>query len=300
MSGQIYRLTVRIEAQGGAVADRVYALIPRPAPVRRLMIFVHGYNNSMNTADKSFTNFHSNLCQEFGIGVRKGSSPIPDVAYFFWPGDDPVWRPVTAYARSINNARRAAELLVDFLQQLGARPALDLYLIGHSMGCRLILEMFSRVETPAGFPTVRLAALMAGAVPTDLVAAGQAYRRSVRRLSISIAAFHSTWDLVLHDAFRGGQFAARISGIEDRYYGRAIGYYGVPLRFARHRQEMIRYGHSNYWPSRSVASEVGKLMGLARPYRTPLRIYQHPLRGAARQLAARPAAAARPAGPAAG
>ena len=277
MTGRVFSLSARRQPNDGIVADRVHRRDREPGdPKRRFIVFVHGFNNDQKTANHSYKTFRANLKKALGHTVRPESNGLPDVGFFHWPGDSTSfverylesWR---VYPRSIKNARESAQRLAIYLKRLAERADLDVYLVGHSMGCRLILELLARPESgQLGFPPVRLAALMAAAVPVALVGPWGYLGGAARRAGLQALIFHSSYDMVLGFAFPPGQFLAFKLGIETAVYRRALGLDGAPGLPAT-QQPMVGYGHSYYWPSWSVAQDVAKSLGAAAPHTAPVR-----------------------------
>src|SRR5262249_11353027 len=105
----------------------------------------------------------------------------------------------------------------DFLRGLvgpGGLP-LEVSFVGHSLRCRLILETLRNViNKTLPWPIVRFVALMAAAVPIDLVEAGQLLEPAARRPH-TLTLFRSLDDDVLKRAFPTGQHAAFKLGLEQ-------------------------------------------------------------------------------------
>lgn len=292
MSGRVFKPTVRLTRRGGPVADAVHGWPHhRARPLRRLLLLIHGFNNDWYDADSSYEAFRRNLVRGLGEGATARSSAIPDVAYFFWPGDGGTFLEKTlhigkVYARSVRHAKLAAQRLATCLGRLPPASRPDIYLIGHSMGCRLILELLGSHHwwTLRNFPRIRLAALMAGAVPVELVGRRGSLRSGAQRPGLRTTVYHSTYDMVLRVAFPLGQRIAYRRGVEARPYKRAIGLEGAPENFATDQQPMVGYGHGFYWPSPTMARYVATSLGAARPHAILARHHRSPARLALHRL----------------
>ncbi len=257
-----FRLSVRSDLEpnhGGEVRDEVYdpdRLAMSGAS--HILILAHGFNNTAKEAQESY-NKQLEALQEAGLDKR----PVgPDaIALFQWPGDlaiSPIRNAIIdslGYSLDLRQAFKAADRLADFLASLpkaGGEPAaLKISFIGHSLGCRLILEALNRLNR--GAPSFDVVSLMAAAVPVELILAGKPL---VPRIAVPrrLLKFFSEKDLVLQFAFPAGQQLASNQGIERAAYREAVGRHGNPAGFGepnpRHNN-----GHSDYWKDK-VAAKV--------------------------------------------
>jgi pimeloyl-ACP methyl ester carboxylesterase len=256
-------LSVRTESVGGNVAAAVTAEPPDwPLGRRHIVLLVHGYNVDMDAARSSYT--------------LAFTDALADVGYFFWPGDTRggILISSASYPFQITNARDSARLLADYLSAAfgpeGAPSAVSL--VGHSLGCRLVLEALKIVfEEGRAWPDVRLVCLMAAAVPVDLLESGMALESAARQAK-TLVLLYSFLDDVLHYTFPSGQAAAFLFGIEEASYGRAVGRFGLPEAISPNRIEE-QLGHGDYWRQESgVASLVASFLGAAVPRDFPARM----------------------------
>jgi Alpha/beta hydrolase of unknown function (DUF900) len=254
-------LSVRVRGVGGAVADRV---TPTPADWllgrRHVVLFVHGFNDSEQDARTAY-----------GAVFRDA---LADVGYFFWPGDARGGRLLSSasYPFQIQRARDSARRLADYLRGAFGPEGTPMMLsvVGHSLGCRLVLEALRLVvEEGLDWPQVRLVCLMAAAVPTDLVEEGAALRAAAK-LPTDLVVYYSFADDVLHFAFPAGQEAAYRLGVEAADYHDAVGRFGRPQALGQYRYQ-VALGHSGYWASEEVAATVSRLLGAAVPRALPER-----------------------------
>jgi pimeloyl-ACP methyl ester carboxylesterase len=240
-----FELSVRVPGSGGDVAPAV--IDPNNAlknsGSRHILLLVHGYNNSHDEAQESYGKFIDKLRAQLG-----GSRDAPDaIAKFHWPGDESTFFGSTAgYAFDINHARDAAQRLATYLTGLPipGTASLRITIVGHSMGCRLILEALGRMPNAQG---ISLVGLMAAASPVEFVKRGGRLFRTgnpPRRM----LKFFSEEDNVLQFGFPLGQWHAYQMQIEDDNYSEAVGRHGHPDEFGREIQ--TRNGHSDYWPDK--------------------------------------------------
>jgi hypothetical protein len=143
--------------------------------------------------------------------------------------------------------------------------------IGHSLGCRVVLETLLALR-PHAVPIVRRVALMAAAVPSEMLEPGGRFFPLLTLMAAEgtrIDVLHSMQDTVLHYAFPPGQSLA--GGGEGS--ARALGRYGPsPLmpgfRGTITEREITGAAHGDYWgngkkpPSSVAAAEAGTFLSL--------------------------------------
>lgn len=246
-------LSVRTLPVGGPVADGVTDT-PRDWLQGRshVVLLVHGFNVTQTAAVSGYGQF---------------TGALAEVGHVFWPGDarGGFFISTASYPWDVTSARDSADRLTDFLSTLfgpGGGPS-EISFVGHSLGCRLILDALARIADeglPA--PQVRLLAMMAPAVPVDLLEASQSLAPGPT-LAQTVQVLHSTDDRVLHYTFAPGQSAAYLMGIEDGDYVEAVGRYGNPPDLNANRFSMSGFDHGDYWPSDLAASIVSQALGAA-------------------------------------
>lgn len=275
------RVSVRREPVGGGVAARARVLDGPPVPRQsRLILLIHGYNNSEKQAAAAYDRF-------FELAPALRSSAIA----FFWPGDNPVLKGAS-YMWEFDNARASAALLRTFLQDQVAPSGSPLLveIVCHSLGNRLGLEaLLAPLSTPHLSVVVSKMCLMAAAVPTYMVQTGERLRPAVDTAQHTYVMF-SEADPVLHHAFPVGQTLVR-----EGFFPRAIGRFGEPTAGVwRVRANMAGFSHGSYWREKrgvdavagylgqgllARATEMNLVPGREMPIRDPI---------AARELVARP------------
>ncbi|MBI2002191.1 MAG: alpha/beta hydrolase [candidate division NC10 bacterium] len=257
-------LSVRTRGVGGPVAPEVVE-IPRGWILgrRRVLVLVHGYNNTDDEARRSYHVYTQNL-----EGVLT-SDRLPELGRFFWPGDS-AWGFLSAlsYPWEIGDARQSASRLARFFAGVFGPEGgpTELNFVGHSLGCRLLLEALALVASGAvgGWPEVRRLCLMAAAVPVELVEA-TGRLEAAARWPRSLLLLYSPDDSVLHFAFPIGQAAAFALGEEDGLYLTAVGRHGQPSGLTPYRVELSGDGHSDYWPDARAARLMSAFLGQAVP-----------------------------------
>lgn len=270
-------LSVRTAEKGGAVASQV-ELGPGETLIgkRRIVLLIHGYCNDLDDARQSYSIFRQHLsASKAGNSLHK--LPMADLFSFFWPGDKD-WGPprFMSYFLEIGPAQDSAKALAKFLRDLP--QVFDLYLIAHSLGNRLVLELLKDLRLN-GMPRIRLKGIcmMAAAVPvSDVRWQGPLHDASLLAYS---QVLYSPGDWVLRFGFRVGETAAL-----DGLLPEAVGLHGKPEPQWNGRQEMWgrrrgffgllsakdrRYGHSDYWSLEETAEPVAEFFDTSRSRRFP-------------------------------
>jgi len=180
-----------------------------------------------------------------------------------WPGKLVYWDAIPV-------ARESGILLAEHFGALGRKPhkEVHLVLIGHSMGCRVILEAIEQmVQTPGAFENKRIDIfLMAAAVPTSMVKEGARLHRAAKAPGIRMV-FYSRIDEALL-VFPIGQRLAARSDPEEGLYPAAVGWNGGPEGVWTTRERKW-YGHGDYWPSRSIVQTVAQKLHMEESRELP-------------------------------
>jgi hypothetical protein len=245
-------LSARAGPEGGEVADQISVEGPFPHPTR-VTLLVHGYNVTRQDALASYGDFlsHSGL---------DGSLAAGQVCEFVWPGNK-RWGALSAAAFpfEIGKARESAARLYEFLK--GVQTAngwpLEVQLVCHSLGNRLLLELLERWLDDGSPPALRFNAcsLMAAAVPVPMVEEGGALGPAAGAPGKTLV-LYSGADAVLHWAFPPGETAAG-----EGFFPQAVGRGGEPAGRWSERAQMADYGHSDYWPGADSAKSVLAFLG---------------------------------------
>jgi len=251
-------LSLRRLAQGGDVQDPPEA---NPSDVllgpRRLVLLVHGYNNDLAAGTQAYEGFR--------LVQREMGDITASLVDVYWPGDaDWGIMSFLYYPQSIEKAEASAGALARALAdaaRLGGPKEIDL--IGHSMGCRLVLELLERLRTLAGV-SVRRVVLMAGAVPTFMLEPAYehglraAYDATVGSGGLSL---YSGADRVLSGAFPVGQ---TLGEGEEGVFPTALGHAylagpAAPATLGQH--EIAGADHSDYWGWKESTRDLGREAG---------------------------------------
>jgi pimeloyl-ACP methyl ester carboxylesterase len=272
-------LSVRAEPdRGGPVAPFVSGGEALQDPgIATALLLVHGFNNTPTEARTSYGTFADHV-----LNALASSRVEPDaIVGFHWPGNAAVgplsFMDVAGYPVDVHRAMEAAERLAEYLQNPGMRP-LQLVIVGHSLGCRLVLEALKRLPQAPIRPDIGLVVLMAAAVPVNLAEQGQPL--DVAQMPQErILKFHSTSDMVLWLAFPLGQSLANDGG---GVLPVAIGRHGEPATLGHGLR--TTNGHGQYWRDKGIANAVANFYDPTLPM--PWRVYELPqaVEVAAREL----------------
>lgn len=217
---------------------------------RRLILLIHGYNNSEHDARCSFAGFRRNLA---------GAVPREQLWEFHWPGDhaEPFISKAT-YPVRVLSAILTGQALKAFLSQ--HRHADSLVIVAHSLGCRVALETaFQIAEDPAyAGPPVEHIFLMAAAVPSSLCdTPAKRFPAPLPKSREHI--FYSSRDVVLAAGF--APFQSTIGVFEE---GEAVGYRGLPAHRWTSRTAVC-LKHGQYWESRRTSRHILATLTLGTP-----------------------------------
>jgi hypothetical protein len=243
------------------LSPRRLKLVPvsdRASKRRDLYVFlVHGFNVRGWAAEVGFGTFRENA---LAVSARLAANMLSVT----WPGK-------LAYWEAIAVAKESAVLFAEHLASLGrVDRRIHLVLVGHSMGCRVILETLERLmRKPGALDNVDLDVfLMAAAVPTDLVRAGGRLHPAATTSTIRMV-FYSAIDQALL-VFPIGQRIAAASEPEEGFYPQAVGWKGGPEGVWTDRERKW-YLHGQYWTSKPVVQAVARKLRLEESRELPER-----------------------------
>ncbi len=162
------------------------------------------------------------------------------------------WSSTGAYWQRVRETPAVAEALAAFLcaEKNGFTRRQELVLIGHSMGCRVALELLAMLKARAFVPEIRLF-LMAAAVPVTFVQTGR-LAEAADAAAHSVV-YYSPEDIALGLPFRLGQTIADDGGLMPE----AVGLWGRPERGVwKDRKLMVGFDHGHYWRADDVALDL--------------------------------------------
>lgn len=239
---------------------------------RECVVLVHGFNNTDSEAAEAYFGFRTRQREIF-------SPASPDLFEHrfgdaFWPGDADWWSlfdklDFLVYPSAVHTAVPTGAELANAILRMPNLEQVDF--IGHSLGCRVVLETLLLLHGRAR-PRLRRVVLMAAAVPSEMLEPGGKFYDLLTAMSAegtTIDVLYSKADTVLHHAFPPGQSLA--GGREPSQ--RALGRFGpspwMPgFRGTISEREIGGAKHSDYWghsktaPSRVATEEAGRFLRL--------------------------------------
>jgi pimeloyl-ACP methyl ester carboxylesterase len=236
------------------------------------VVLIHGFNNNRYEAQQAYSAFRE--LQKALLDQGSGARFEEMLGDAFWPGDANYAGPLDlvdflVYPATVAAAKLTADKLSAYL--LSRKDVLNLYFVGHSMGCRVVLETIVRLQANPRFQIpIRKVCLLAAAVPTFAVCPGGDLERAFMAAD-QIEVLHSKDDVVLSYAFPAGQTLAG-----DGFFPKAVGLHGdVPRSPGRVMiQSVDGAGHSDYWgwknsvASATAASYISEFLGVGAMSRT--------------------------------
>ncbi len=224
---------------------------------RRCLVLVHGFNNTDSEAAEAYFGFRNRQTE------LTGAPPFTWDRYFgdaFWPGDADWWwwldkADFLIYPVAVHRTPEAGRQLASLIRAMPSLERVDF--IGHSLGCRVVLETMAQlVDNPV--PRIERVALMAAAVRAeDLRPDGQYHDLMVRLQAQGtlVQVLHSLRDPVLAAAFPPGQALAGEPSVH------ALGRYGPDAAMPGYRSTMnddrvVGAKHGDYWGHNTNAASA--------------------------------------------
>jgi pimeloyl-ACP methyl ester carboxylesterase len=219
-----------------------------------LLILIHGYNNSRTDALASYGQFLGNLVKKFGTQTFQ-------IVEFHWPGDETNKVISTlSYPNQIRPAIDSARELAFFLTELQRAGPMVINLVGHSLGCRVIVELLA--HWTGGLPQgifIGAVILMAAAVKVKAADEGGALRAAAV-LTLKNPVLYSKGDPVLQWTFPLGETAAG-----EGFFPTAVGRTGGPPNTWHVPNPMSHngqaYEHGSYWPGDESSTAAALTLG---------------------------------------
>jgi hypothetical protein len=234
--------------------------LPDPDLREDVCLFVHGYN-----ADRESAVGQRSRLLATASRVGRVPSLLHDRLWtVMWPGFAEIgfrtaaWSFFT-YPRHIETAQTAGRILADYLTDLVQDRPPRITFLGHSLGCRLVLETMSHLAKRWPPECLPLVILMAAAVPLDLLFAGLPLRIAAEGAGATLV-LYSSRDKVLQTAFRLGQTAAWDGG----FLPKAVGATGAPRILWSESLETAN-SHSSYFDDEFSLAATMRRLGAAVP-----------------------------------
>ena len=247
-------LSMRSAAAGGPPRSDVKASCPVSLAGRdEVVLFIHGFNVAADAGRQAYAMFQANLPKDRRIGIY----------WVLWPGDQFSNNKASALAYSWMPQRAkscALKLATFFSQKLEGKGLrkLKVYIVAHSLGCRLALEFTRNLSVIGHRVEVQLIVLMAAAIPVYMIRPGQ----DLDLLEFGGAKtriLFSKKDAVLKHVFRLGQRFESNTPTNWLFGRHALGRKGLPNGYPgndRISQEETRLGHGEYWGNMPVARSL--------------------------------------------
>jgi len=205
-------LKLRLADSGGSVRQPDSQDLDKLLGARRVLLLVHGYNNNFEFASKTAYPGFENLQREIaGIGPDGDYAPGWRVCKVYWPGDaDFGLVSALFYPWIIKNAPETGRALAALLHAAAGPERMEVALVSHSLGCRVVAELLKALPAGSGASVTRVA-FFAAALGTDKLEdkrAGSLGEACDARVEDSVLSLYSGADSVLALAFPLGQTLA--------------------------------------------------------------------------------------------
>lgn len=207
----------------------------------RYAFLIHGWGVRVEAQAQSYDRFLDCIA---GIDAFVAQALIT----ISWPSDD-------RYRPALQTAKDVAQVLAKVIRnpQYPFSGSRDLVFIGHSMGCRVALELTKLLNADRGFaPRIRLY-LMAPAVPVPLVEPQGSLHEAACSAEHSCV-YYSVVDQAFILPF---QVVETWAGPGQGVLPEPVGRHGRPERGVwKDRACMTPYLHGSYWKSKRVAADI--------------------------------------------
>ncbi|NET43870.1 DUF726 domain-containing protein [Okeania sp. SIO2B3] len=220
-----------------------------------IIILTHGYNVSEEGAEEAYKEFQKN----FNKYSNQLSTLNKAIYWLIWPSNKPNKRDSElSYFKTVGVAKNCGEKLAEYLKKLNfsaSNKQPRIILIGHSLGCRLLLEALKKtIKTNFKLEVF----LMAAAVPVSMVQPGQQLNPSISSTE-KYRILYSKKDWVLEYTFPWGQ---KLAG---EGFDQAVGFKGNPnMGVWSNTKDMENYGHSDYWKGEKSVKWILSQLGILK------------------------------------
>jgi esterase/lipase superfamily enzyme len=217
-SGHLYRVTDDGRLMDGEADLQEFTRITC-AGTQRLLVFLHGFNNTYDAGRRSLT-------QYMDLMAAGGIEHV--MLAVLWPGDG--WAKALSYPFEGHDADDSARALCRWLTINVDRNA-RVSFIAHSLGCRVAMEAAQRLVWSGGGPRLDRICLLAPAIDNDslgkICAAGY---RDATLAAERVAVLASREDRVLRFSYPLGDLAQTF--LYGERWGKALGRTGPDERDA--------------------------------------------------------------------
>ena len=174
---------------------------------KRILVLVHGYNNNHDKMCRAYYAIEKNvekyMKNQYGIVIG-----------YSWPGGESRLKWELAKENADKTAKRLKILIKSIAEVLKPSSNIQLDVISHSLGARVILEMLKQLSKEnLGWQPVRNYFCMAAAVDNEVLEPDEKFHASTSQIN-NIYIFHSKRDRTLRWVYKAGRL------------DRALGVYG--------------------------------------------------------------------------
>lgn len=239
----IYNLRQADEGGEPAKFVNLQIRVGRALSKREVVVLVHGFNNHRGEAEFAYQGFRERQRELLeSIELNGVNLKLRDC---FWPGDA-AWRGALdkldflVFPSAVGTAKEVGERLGIYL--LGSPTISKVHFIGHSLGCRVVLETINYMIANSTRRMVGRVCFMAAAVPMFTLLKGGRLRRTLFEAD-SVLNLFSKSDRVLQFAFPAGQ---SIAPAREGVLPRALGRYAFAS--ANTASRLVEgANHGDYW-----------------------------------------------------
>ncbi|TXI35994.1 MAG: hypothetical protein E6Q59_10110 [Nitrosomonas sp.] len=242
-------LKLRLDEHGGGVRQPDIKDLENLLCVGRVLLLVHGYNNDYYFArDIAYPAFESLQRKIAGVGPNGDYAPGWTVCKVYWPGDaDFGLVSALFYPWIVKNAPVTGRALARLLHAAAGSGNLEVAIVSHSLGCRVVAELLTALPAGSGVRVTRVA-FFAAALGTDKLedrSVGSLGNAIDTKVEDSVLSLYSDSDMVLGYAFPLGQTLAN-----DGFMPVALGHdlwASTTVPGGLSQAQNVRAGHSSYW-----------------------------------------------------
>ena len=244
-------LKLRLADHGGGVRQPDSRDLDKLLGARRVLLLVHGYNNDYAFArDIAYPGFESLQREIAGVGSAGDYAPGWEVCKLYWPGDadyglvSPLF-----YPWIVKNAPATGQALARLLHAAAGSERLEVAIVSHSLGCRVVAELLKALPAGSGARVTRIA-FFAAALGIDKLEdrrAGSLGEVLSARIEDAALSLYSGSDMVLALAFPLGQtLAPGDEGFMPVALGHAL-WTSSAVPGVLNQAQNANAGHSSYW-----------------------------------------------------
>ena len=221
---QIFDIDLRDEARVDGLAKSAKFSLSSRLYRNEAYLLVHGFNVDRYCAKHSYNKFQQNLLDlSFHFPKHKLANHILDVT---WPGD---LKTKAHYHLAVRNAKKASTIFAEAIKALSKYKCKRLYIIGHPLGCRLILESLMELDESKWEQLKNISVVfMAAAINEKMLLRDHKAIKALESIK-NTATYYSDKDYVLKVIFR----------VANPFKGQALGYSGEPSDMFDPRQKCV-------------------------------------------------------------